>query len=87
MQIYRVGGSVRDKILNNTYQDNDYVVVGSTIEEMLSLGFEQVGKSFPVFLHPKTKEEYTLASLFKESKTIFSVSKKHSPNNSAYFLS
>ena len=61
MQIYRVGGAVRDKILNNTYQDNDYVVVGSTIEEMLSLGFEKVGKSFPVFLHPKTKEEYALA--------------------------
>jgi tRNA nucleotidyltransferase (CCA-adding enzyme) len=45
--------AVRDKILNNTYQDNDYVVVGSTIEEMLLLGFEKVGKSFPVFLHPR----------------------------------
>ena len=61
MQIYRVGGAVRDKILNNSCQDNDYVVVGSTIEEMENKGFIKVGKSFPVFLHPETKEEYALA--------------------------
>ncbi|MBR5154273.1 MAG: multifunctional CCA tRNA nucleotidyl transferase/2'3'-cyclic phosphodiesterase/2'nucleotidase/phosphatase [Alphaproteobacteria bacterium] len=61
MQIYKVGGAVRDKLLHKTSQDNDYVVVGSTIEEMLSLGYTKVGKSFPVFLHPITKEEYALA--------------------------
>ena len=67
MQIYITGGFVRDKILNNTSHDKDYVVVGSTIEEMLSLGFIKVGKTFPVFLHPTTKEEYALAR--KEIKT------------------
>jgi tRNA nucleotidyltransferase (CCA-adding enzyme) len=58
---YLVGGAVRDKLLNRESYDHDYVVVGSTVEEMLSLGFTQVGKDFPVFLHPKTKEEYALA--------------------------
>lgn len=69
MQIYQVGGSVRDKFINPEIEshDIDYVVVGSTIEEMLSLGFIQVGKSFPVFLHPETKQEYALAR--KEVKT------------------
>lgn len=61
MKIYAVGGWVRDKILGIPANDKDYVVVGSTIEEMLSLGYEQVGKAFPVFLHPETKEEYALA--------------------------
>lgn len=63
---YLVGGAVRDKLLNREVYDHDYVVVGSTVEQMLSLGFEQVGKDFPVFLHPKTKEEYALAR--KEKK-------------------
>ena len=67
MQIYKIGGAVRNKLLNIPLSDNDYVVVGSTIEEMQSLGFEKVGKSFPVFLHPTTKEEYALAR--KEIKT------------------
>lgn len=67
MQIYQVGGSVRDKILNKPSKDRDFVVIGATEEEMLSQGFKQVGKSFPVFLHPKTKEEYALAR--KEIKT------------------
>ena len=61
MQVYRVGGAVRDKILNNISHDNDYVVVGASVDEMLSQGFIKVGKSFPVFLHPLTKEEYALA--------------------------
>lgn len=61
MKIYKVGGAVRDKLMQKKCSDNDYVVVGSTIEEMLSLGYQRVGKSFPVFLHPKTKEEYALA--------------------------
>ena len=67
MQIYKVGGAVRDKLMQKKCSDNDYVVVGASVEEMLSLGFEKVGKSFPVFLHPKTKEEYALAR--KDIKT------------------
>ncbi len=61
MKIYLVGGAVRDELLNLPIKERDYVVVGATVEEMLSLGFKQVGKDFPVFLHPKTKEEYALA--------------------------
>jgi tRNA nucleotidyltransferase (CCA-adding enzyme) len=56
-----VGGAVRDKLLNRKVKDRDFLVVGSTVEQMLSLGFVQVGKDFPVFLHPTTKEEYALA--------------------------
>ena len=66
MKVYLVGGAVRDKLLNIPNQDYDYVVVGSTVEEMLSRGFHQVGNSFPVFLEPKTKDEYALAR--KEKK-------------------
>lgn len=62
-KIYKVGGSVRDEILKRPIHDNDYVVVGSSIEEMLSLGYKQVGKDFPVFLHPITHEEYALARI------------------------
>jgi len=60
-QIYLVGGAVRDTLLGIEVYDHDWVVVGATAEEMLAEGFEQVGKDFPVFLHPKTKEEYALA--------------------------
>ena len=67
MKIYKVGGSVRDKILGKLAQDNDYVVVGATVKEMLEQGYKQVGKDFPVFLHPETNEEYALAR--KERKT------------------
>ena len=61
MKIYTVGGAVRDKVMGRPVHDVDYVVVGSTVEEMLSLGFKPVGKDFPVFLHPETKQEYALA--------------------------
>lgn len=61
MQIYLVGGAVRDQLLGLSGADRDYVVVGSTPEEMRSLGYQQVGHDFPVFLHPETKEEYALA--------------------------
>ena len=61
MEIYLVGGAVRDKLLGLEAKDMDYVVVGSTPEEMLSLGFKQVGCDFPVFLHPETGDEYALA--------------------------
>ena len=67
MQIYKVGGAVRDKILGIKSHDNDYVVVGSTPKQMQELGFKSVGKSFPVFLHPKTKEEYALARIEKKT--------------------
>ncbi|SUC28369.1 Multifunctional CCA protein [Providencia rustigianii] len=61
MKIYLVGGAVRDKLLGLPISDRDYVVVGTTPEAMLAKGFQQVGKDFPVFLHPKTHEEYALA--------------------------
>jgi tRNA nucleotidyltransferase (CCA-adding enzyme) len=61
MEIYRVGGAVRDKLLNYPSHENDWVVIGSTPEEMIKLGYRQVGKDFPVFLHPKTHDEYALA--------------------------
>ncbi len=67
MQIYRVGGSVRDELLGRLIQDRDYVVVGATPEKMIELGFKPVGKDFPVFLHPQTKEEYALARTERKS--------------------
>ncbi len=67
MKTYQVGGSVRDKLLGLTSVDRDYVVVGSTPEEMIAAGFVAVGKDFPVFLHPQTKEEYALARTERKS--------------------
>jgi len=67
LNYFLVGGAVRDKLLNREVVDNDYVVVGSTVEEMLRLGFSQVGKDFPVFLHPETKQEYALARTERKS--------------------
>ena len=61
MGIYRVGGAVRDQLLGYPHQETDWVVVGSAPEEMVSAGYRPVGKDFPVFLHPETKEEYALA--------------------------
>lgn len=61
MMVYQVGGAVRDELLGLPVQDRDYVVVGATPEEMVRLGFRPVGKDFPVFLHPRTHEEYALA--------------------------
>ncbi len=61
MQIFTVGGAVRDKLLGQPSDDRDYVVVGATPEAMLAKGFRPVGKDFPVFLHPETHEEYALA--------------------------
>ena len=61
MKTYLVGGAIRDKLLNIPVQDKDWVVVGSTVKELVSLGYVQVGKGFPVFLHPETKQEYALA--------------------------
>ncbi|MEI7429433.1 MAG: multifunctional CCA addition/repair protein [Betaproteobacteria bacterium] len=61
MQIYTVGGAVRDELLGLPVRDRDYVVVGGSPEQMLAKGFRPVGKDFPVFLHPQTHEEYALA--------------------------
>ena len=61
MKIYCVGGAVRDELLGLSVKDRDYVVVGATPEQMVQQGFKAVGKDFPVFLHPRTHEEYALA--------------------------
>ncbi|EKE00585.1 MAG: hypothetical protein ACD_21C00324G0006 [uncultured bacterium] len=61
MEIYLVGGAVRDKLLGLPVKEHDWVVVGATPQEMLARGFRKVGRDFPVFLHPKTHEEYALA--------------------------
>jgi len=61
VKIYAVGGAVRDELLGLPVKDRDYVVVGATPEEMIRLGYKPVGKDFPVFLHPQTREEYALA--------------------------
>ncbi len=66
MNTYLVGGAVRDKLLNKTPKDLDYVVVGSSPECMLAMGFKSVGNDFPVFLHPETGEEYALARTEKK---------------------
>ena len=66
-QIYLVGGAVRDKLLGLTITERDWVVVGSSAEAFISRGFKQVGKHFPVFLHPKTQEEYALARTEKKN--------------------
>jgi len=67
MEIYLVGGAVRDQMLAYPFKDKDYVVVGATVDDMLQQGFTQVGKDFPVFLHPKTKAEYALARTERKS--------------------
>ena len=67
MKTYTVGGSVRDELLGLPVEDRDYVVVGATPEEMIAAGFRPVGKDFPVFLHPKTHEEYALARTERKS--------------------
>ena len=61
MQVYLVGGAVRDQLLGRPIKDKDFVVVGATVADMLAAGFQQVGADFPVFLHPISREEYALA--------------------------
>jgi tRNA nucleotidyltransferase (CCA-adding enzyme) len=67
VKIYTVGGAVRDRLLGLPVKDRDFVVVGSTPEEMERLGFRPVGRDFPVFLHPQTHEEYALARTERKS--------------------
>ena len=66
METYLVGGAVRDKLLKIPTKDKDWVVVGAHVKKMKALGYLQVGKDFPVFLHPQTKEEYALARTEKK---------------------
>ena len=67
MQIYMVGGAVRDRLLGRPVNDHDWVVVGATPQQMLELGYLAVGRDFPVFLHPETREEYALARTERKS--------------------
>lgn len=67
MKIYLVGGAVRDKLLGLPVKEKDWVVVGASEDDMLKQGYQRVGKEFPVFLHPKTRDEYALARM--ERKT------------------
>lgn len=69
MKTYLVGGAVRDELLGFPFQERDWVVVGATSEHMLKAGYQQVGKDFPVFLHPQTKEEYALARTERKQGT------------------
>ena len=67
MKVYLVGGAVRDQLLGLPVKDRDWIVVGATPATLLSHGYQQVGKDFPVFLNPKTKEEYALARTERKS--------------------
>src|SRR5690625_74224 len=67
MRTYLVGGAVRDKLLGRTAFDRDYVVVGARPEELTALGYQPVGRDFPVFLHPDSGEEYALARTERKS--------------------
>jgi len=67
VQRYLVGGAVRDSLLGYPFHEHDWVVVGATPQQMLELGYQQVGKDFPVFLHPDTKEEHALARTERKS--------------------
>ena len=69
MKIYKVGGAVRDSFLGVRADDNDWVVIGSSPEEMVAQGYKPIGRDFPVFLHPETNEEYALARTEKKSGT------------------
>ncbi len=67
MRVYRVGGAVRDRLLGLPVTDHDWVVVGASAEQMLAAGYTPVGRDFPVFLHPQTKDEYALARTERKS--------------------
>jgi len=67
MKTYLVGGAVRDSLLDYPVHEKDWVVVGATPQQMLDSGYQQVGKDFPVFLHPETKDEYALARTERKS--------------------
>ena len=66
-KVYLVGGAVRDALLGLPPGDNDFVVVGASVQDMLDAGYRQVGRDFPVFLHPRTGEEHALARTERKS--------------------
>ncbi|MCX7119871.1 MAG: multifunctional CCA tRNA nucleotidyl transferase/2'3'-cyclic phosphodiesterase/2'nucleotidase/phosphatase, partial [Legionellales bacterium] len=66
MKVYLVGGAVRDQLLGLSIRERDWVVVGSDPKTLIKLGYRQVGRGFPVFLHPETQEEYALARTEKK---------------------
>ncbi|BAH83412.1 multifunctional CCA addition/repair protein [Candidatus Ishikawella capsulata] len=81
MKIFLVGGAVRDALLNLPIKDKDWVVVGATPELMIAKGYQQVGRDFPVFLHPENHEEYALARTeYKSGKGYTGFVTKYSPN-------
>jgi tRNA nucleotidyltransferase/poly(A) polymerase len=67
MKIFMVGGSIRDKLMHRPCEDYDWLVVGSSHDEMIENGFVQVGADFPVYLHPESKQEYALARVEKKT--------------------
>ena len=81
METYLVGGAVRDELLDCPFKERDWVVVGGTTEEMLEAGYQQVGKDFPVFLHPDTKEEYALARTERKTSPGYKGFKVHADIN------
>lgn len=74
MKIYLVGGAVRDALLGLPVKDRDWVVVGATPQQLLDAGYQQVGRDFPVFLHPQSREEYALARTERKSAPAIPVS-------------
>jgi tRNA nucleotidyltransferase (CCA-adding enzyme) len=70
MEVYEVGGAVRDAMLGLAIHERDWVVVGSNAAELLAIGYRQVGKDFPVFLHPQTNEEYALARTERKTAAV-----------------
>jgi len=81
MDVYLVGGAIRDRLLGLTSQEKDWVVINATPSDLTKLGYKQVGKSFPVFIHPKTGEEYALARKeMKSGKGYYGFKIDSSPN-------
>ena len=81
MNVYLVGGAVRDELIGRKIKEKDWVVVDSNPDELLNLGYKQVGKKFPVFLHPETSEEYALARLEKKISNFISTGIEWVPLN------
>jgi tRNA nucleotidyltransferase/poly(A) polymerase len=80
MKTYLVGGAVRDALLQLPVKERDWVVVGATPEALLSQGYQAVGRDFPVFLHPQTKEEYALARTERKTGTGYRLRYRFSPD-------
>jgi len=86
LKTYQVGGAVRDRLLGLPVHDIDYVVVGSSVKEMLGNGFRPVGSHFPVFLHPQTQHEYALYLKREFGKSLQEHLDPRRPNALSMFL-